>query len=133
MVVGRGDFDDVDADDRQLIGDPAYGVQQLTRRQPARLWCARAGRMAGIADIDVDGEEHPVAVIGRDREGLGQALGQAAVHDLGHLIGTQALLGHPVQRLGLGPIAAEPHLQEPVAAQRTGFDQSAHRLPVPDQ
>ena len=40
------------------------------------------------------------------------------------------LLGHPAERLRAGPVAAQPHLQEPVAAQRAGLDQPAHRLAV---
>ncbi len=40
------------------------------------------------------------------------------------------LLGHPVQRLRARPVAAQPDLQEPVAAQRAGLDQPAHRLAV---
>jgi hypothetical protein len=39
----------------------------------------------GVADVDVDGEEHPVAVVGGDRERLGQALGESPFNDLGHL------------------------------------------------
>ena len=43
------------------------------------------------------------------------------------------LPGHPVQGVGLGPVAAQPHLQEAVAAQRPGLDEPAHRLPVAPQ
>ena len=42
VVVGRGDLDDVHADDRQVVGDPAHGVEQLPRRQPTRLGSAGA-------------------------------------------------------------------------------------------
>ena len=44
--------------------------------------------MARVADIDVDREEHAVAIVGRNREGLAQAFGQAACPDPG---GLQAL------------------------------------------
>ena len=53
--------------------------------------------------------------------------------DLGHLVGAHALGGHPGQRLRPGPVAAQPDLQEPVAAERAGLDQPAHRLAVTDQ
>ena len=66
-------------------------------------------------------------------ERLGQALVEAAGDDLGHLVAAHALRGHPRQRLGPRPVAAQPDLQEPVAAQRAGLDQPPHRLPVPDQ
>ena len=73
MVVGRRDLDDVDADHRQLEADPAHGVEQLARLQPARLGGAGAGRVAGVADVDVDGEEDAVAVVEGDPEGLVEA------------------------------------------------------------
>ena len=41
--------------------------------------------------------------------------------------------GHPVEGLRTGPVAAQPHLEEPVAAQRSRLDQPAHRLAVPPQ
>ena len=55
---------------------------------------------------------------------------EAALADLGHLVGPHVLLGHPAERLGAGPVAAQPDLEEPVAAQRAGLDEAAHRLPV---
>ena len=72
VVVGRRHLDDVHADDGQLQADPAYGVEQLPRGQAARLRGARAGRVAGVADVDVDGEEDPVALVERDLERLGR-------------------------------------------------------------
>ncbi len=67
------------------------------------------------------------------RERLGQALGQTARPDLGHLIRPHALRGHPVERRRSGPVTAQSELQEPVTAQRARFDQPPHRLAVPDQ
>ncbi len=58
---------------------------------------------------------------------------ETAVHDLGHLVGAHALLGHPVQRLRTGPVAAQADLQETVAPHRTGLDEPAHRLAVTDE
>ena len=69
----------------------------------------------------------------RDGERLGQAFVQAPRHDLGHLVAAHLLVGHPVQRLRLRPVAAQPDLQEPVAAHRAGLDQPAHRRAVPVQ
>ncbi len=130
MVVGRRDLDHVDARDRQLAADPADGVQQVARGEAARLGRARAGRVPRVADVDVDGQEDRVAVVERDLEGLVEAGVQPALHDLGHLVGAHVLLGHPAQGLGARPVAAQPHLQEPVAAQRARLDQAAHRLAV---
>ena len=88
------------------------------------------GRVARVADVDVDREEDRVAVVEGDLERLVEAGVEPALADLGHLVGAHLLLGHPVQRLGAGPVAAQPHLQEAVAAQRAGLDQPAHRLAV---
>ena len=67
------------------------------------------------------------------RERLGQALVEAAGDDLGHLEAAHPLLGHPLQRLRLRPVAAQADLQEPVAAHRARLDQPAHRRAVPVQ
>ena len=133
VVVRRADLDHVHPHDRQLEADPAHGVEQLARRQPTRLGRARPGCMTGVADVDVDGEEDAVAVVHGDHERLGQALRQAAVHDLGHLVGPHLLAGHPVQRLGRRPVAAQPDLQEAVASQRARLDEPSHRLSVAPQ
>ena len=130
VVVGRRDLDHVDARDGQLAADPADGVQQLPRGQPAGLGGAGAGGVARVADVDVDREEDRVAVVEGDLEGLVEARLQAALADLGHLVGPHVLLGHPPERLRAGPVAAQPHLQEPVAAQGAGLDQPPHRLAV---
>ncbi len=128
--------------DTSTTSTPTTGSSRQTRRtassscradRPPGLGGPGAGRVAGVADVDVDGQEHPVAVVGRDRERLGQARVQAAGDDLGHLVGPHALLGHPRQRRGLRPVATQPDLQEPVAAQRTGLDQPSHRLAMPPQ
>ncbi len=106
---------------------PAIGSSRQIRRtassssrarEPARLRRAGAGCVAGVADVDVDGEEDRVALVERDLERLVEAGGEPALADLGHLEGAHVLLGHPAQRLGPGPVAAQPHLQEPVAPQR---------------
>ncbi len=129
-VVGRAHLDDVDADDGQLPADPAHAVEQLPGGETARLRRSRTRRVAGVADVDVDGEEDPLALVGRDGERLGEALLQPAGDDLGHLVGPHALAGHPVEGLRPRPVAAEPDLEEPVAAQRPGLDEPAHRLSV---
>ena len=112
------------------------------RRTASRSWRADrppgfggagAGRVGRIAHVDVDRQEHAVAVVPGDRERLGQAVGQAALDDLGHLVGAHPLLGHPAQGLRFGPVAAQADLQEPVTADRPGLDQPAHGLAVPDQ
>lgn len=74
VIIGWADLDNVDADDRQLEADPPHRVQELASRQAARLGGAGARRVAGVADVDVDREEHTVALVHRDDEGLGQAL-----------------------------------------------------------
>ena len=88
------------------------------------------GAWPGIADVDVDREEDAVAVVERDLERLGQALVEAARDDLGHLERPHVLIGHPGEGLRLRPVAAQPHLQEPITPQRAGLDQPAHRLAV---
>ena len=130
VVVRRRHLDHVDTRHRQLAADPAYGVEQLPRRETARLRRARARRVARVADVDVDGEEHRVAVVQGDLERLVEAGLEPALADLGHLVGPHVLLGHPLHRLGAGPVAAQPHLEEPVAAQGARLDQPAHRLAV---
>jgi hypothetical protein len=88
---------------------------------------------AWIADIDVDGQEHAVAVVGGDRERLGQALPQPAVHDLGHLVGPHLLRGHPVQGFGRGQYPRSPICREPITAYAPGLDQPTHGLAVTPQ
>ena len=92
------------------------------------------GACAGVADVDVDRQEDAVAVVDGDGERLGEAGVQAAVHDLGHLVGAHALLrpSSPASRVpassraapaaGTGRRAAAPRLDEP-----------AHRLAVADE
>ena len=91
------------------------------------------GAWPGSHDVDVDGEEDALALVGGDRERLGEALGEAAVDDLGHLVGPHLLRGHPVEGLGTGPVAAQPHLEEAVTAERPRLDEAAHRLAVAPQ
>ena len=74
VVVRRGDLDHVHAHHRQLQADPADGIQQLAGGQPTRLRGAGARGVAGIAHVDVDGQEDALALVGRDGERLGQAL-----------------------------------------------------------
>ena len=67
-------------------------------------------------------------------ERLGQALVQARGVTTSVISKLRMPLArHPVQRLRLGPVAAQPDLQEPVAAHRAGLDQPAHRRAVPVQ
>ena len=73
MVVRRRHLDHVDAGDRQLPADAPDGVQQLARREAARLGGAGARRVARVADVDVDRQEHRVAVVEGDLEGLVEA------------------------------------------------------------
>ena len=54
----------------------------------------------------------------------------AALLDLAHEVPAQALLLHPVERLLRRPVAAQPDLDEVVAADRARFDQAAHRRAV---
>ena len=119
---------------------PATGSSRQIRRTASSSWREDSppgsgvpvpGRVAGVADVDVDGEEHRVAVVDRDLERLVEARVEPALADLGHLVGPHVLLGHPLHGLGAGPVAAQPHLEEPVAAQRAGLDQPPHRLAVP--
>jgi hypothetical protein len=72
--------------------------------------------MPWIAHIDVDTEEHAIAFVSRDGEGLRQALIETSGHDLGHLVRAHSLLGHPVEGFGSWPVAAQTHLQETIAA-----------------
>src|ERR1700712_4456987 len=61
VVVGRADLDHVHAHDRELEADAAYGVEELARRQAARLGRAGARSVSWVADVD--GEEDAVAVV----------------------------------------------------------------------
>ena len=122
-----------DAGDRQLAADPAYGVEELRATTARPAPGCRCRRVARVADVDVDREEDRVAVVQRDLERLVEAGVEPALADLGHLVGPHVLVGHPLHGLGAGPVAAQPHLQEPVAAQGAGLDQPAHRLAVPVQ
>ncbi|GAB3863154.1 hypothetical protein GCM10027610_109150 [Dactylosporangium cerinum] len=133
MVVGWRHLDHVDAGDRQLVAAAPHRVEQLPGGEAAGLRGAGARGHAGVDDVHVDGQEDAVALIGRDRERLGQALVEAAGDDLGHLVGPHPLLRHPVQRFRARPVPAQTQLQEAVAAHRAGLDEPAHRLAVPDQ
>src|SRR6185312_1584964 len=64
---------------------------------------------------------------------LRQTLLQTAPHDLVHLEGPHALLGHPLQGRRLRPVAAQSQLEKPVATARPGFDEPPHRQTVPDE
>ncbi len=86
--------------------------------------------MAWVADVDVDGQEHGVAVVERDRERFVQDGGQPAHADLGHLVRPHALRGHPVESFRLGPVAPKSDLEKTVASRGTGLDESPHGLAV---
>ncbi len=101
-----------------------------TAGEPAWLRRARSWCHAGVHDVHVDGQEHPIALIGRDRERLAQALVQAPADNLGHLEAAHALAGHPVQRLRLRPVTPQAYLEESVTADSTRLDQAAHRRAV---
>ena len=83
--------------------------------------------LGGIAIIVIERRRptptiHSIAEIGPLAAllvGLGQALAKAALHDLGHLIGPHVLPRHPVQGFWRWPVAAQPDLQEPIAAYGT--------------
>ena len=66
----------------------------------------------------------------RDRDRLVEHVVESARHDLAHLEGPHPLLGHPVQRRRLGPVAAKSDLQEPVAATGARLDEPSHRRAV---
>ena len=125
-VVGGGDFDHIDADHGRFQGDPPHGVQQLAGGEAARFGCAGAGRHAGIDDIDIDGEEDAVAVVGDQRESFGQAGLHAALDDFGHFEPAHLLVMHPLQNGRVGPIAAQADLDEAVAPHCARQDQAAH-------
>jgi len=130
VVVGGRHLDDVHPGERQLHGDPADGVEQLARGEPTRLGGPGARREPGVDDVDVDREEHGVALVGRDGECLGEHLVEPATHDLGHLVAAHLLLGHPRQRLGLGPVATQADLQKRSRVSPR-LDEAAHGRPVP--
>ena len=75
--------------------------------RPPGLGGARARRRSRVDHVDVDRQEHRVAVVHGDRHGLGEAGVEAPGHHLGHLEAAHALVGHPGQRRGLGPVAAQ--------------------------
>ena len=133
MVVGRGDFHHVHTDHRYLVADTPHRVEQLPRGEPARLGSPGARGVPRVGHVNVHRQKHPVAVIGGDRHRLGEHIVEPAGDDLGHLVGTHALLGHPRQCLRPRPIAAQPDLQEPVPTRGTALDQPAHGLAVTDQ
>ena len=127
MVVGRRHLHDVDSAEGGAHGDAAHRVEQLTARESPGFGRAGARRRARVHHVDVDREEDRVAVVHRNDERLVEHRVQAPRDDLAHLEGPHALFGHPVQRLGLGPVAAQPDLHEPVAATGARLDQAAHR------
>ncbi len=52
------------------------------------------------------------------------------MYHLGHLVPAHALLPHPLEHRGLGPVAAQAYLEEAVTAGGAGFDQPPHRRAV---
>ena len=113
-----------------LTADAPHRVQQLAGGQAAWLRRTGAGCHTRVHHVDVDGQEHSVGVLRRQRDRLGQHLVQPAALDLGHLEATHALLGHPGQLRRLGPVAAQADLEELAALDRSGFDHPAHRQTV---
>src|SRR5262249_15711083 len=115
MVVGRADLDDVDAQHRQFVADPRHRIEELATRQSP--WLRRTGtwRVTRVADVDVDRQEYPVAVVECDRESLVEDRAESLGHELAYVERAHVLVGHPVQRLGTGPVPAQPKLQETVA------------------
>ena len=85
MVVWRRDLDHVHPDDGQLQGDPAYGVGDSRALSPPGSGVPVPGACPGSHTSMVDRKENAVAVV-RDAERLGEALPEAAVHDLGHRV-----------------------------------------------
>jgi hypothetical protein len=116
LVVGRGDLDLIDPGQGERHGDVADRIEQLAAGETSGLRGARSRCHARIDDVDIDGEEHRITVVRGDGGGLVQNGVEAAAHDFGHLEAAHALLAHPLQRLGFGPIAAQADLEEPVAA-----------------
>ena len=43
------------------------------------------------------------------------------------------MLAHPAERLRIRKVAAQADLEEPVTSRRTGLDEPAHGLAVPDE
>jgi hypothetical protein len=83
-----------------------------------------------VPDVDVDRQEDRIAVGHRQRDRLVEHHVHPSRHDLAHLEGTHALLGHPVQGRRLGPVTAKSNLEESVTATGAGLDESSHRSAV---
>ena len=120
VVVRRADLNDVHPHHRELQADPTDRVQQFARGQPAWFGCSGARRMTWVANIDVDGEEHPVAVIGGDGKRLGQALasGRAARSRSSH---TNACSARP----------SSPGSPEAASSREARFARTDHRAGHP--
>ena len=98
-------------------------------QHPARLGRPGAGRHARVDHVDVDRQVDAV----RSVEGLGDRVGDdglgAAFLDLAHEVPAQALLPHPLERLGRRPVAAQPDLDEVLPL--TAPDSIRRRIGVP--
>ena len=133
MVKGWGNLDDLDAKIYQkLVGDAPHRHFQRSWRdvQPPVPGCqSRAhGR---VANVDVDREEHSIALVQGDLEGLGETRALARDVDLRSLR-PHALVGHPVHILRTRS-SPQSDLEEAIAPHGTTLDQATHRRPMGDE
>jgi hypothetical protein len=129
VVERRRQLDDVHSGQRENHADPADGVEELARAQSAGLGCPGGRGRPGVDHVHVDREEHRVTVFGGGGDRLGQTGVEAAGDELGHLAAAHALVRHPRQRVGIGPVARRPIWNN--RSPRTAPDSISRRIGVP--
>ena len=86
MIVGGRHLDDIHPHHGQFEADAPNGVEEFAATEPPGLRRPSARSVTGISHIDIHGEEDAIALVHRNGERLGEALVEAALPDLGHLI-----------------------------------------------
>ena len=105
--------------------DLAAGPEEVGRSHPTRLGRARARRVGGIEDVDVDGEEgRPVA---DDLERLLDARPDPALAHVVHEEARDPALRLPAELLLGRPVAAQADLDVPARVDVPLLDEAVHR------
>ena len=121
-VVGRGDFDDVHAEEVGFHADAATASRSREVRPPDS-GVPVPGAMPGSTTSTSTERKTPSqssAAISR------ASVVEASPDDFGHLEPAHALVGHPLEDGRVGPIASEADLEEAVAADGSAEDEAPH-------
>src|SRR5207248_1293681 len=113
--------------------DVADGSEQIGGLHPAGFRRPGPGGEAGIEDIDVDREVDELGAVERLLDGLPDDGLDAPVEQLAHQVPAHPLGPHPLEGLELGPVAAQPDLDEVSSRNGAGLDQATHRRGVRGQ